>query len=168
MLASANSNAVTLLKENWNSFNPANMGGALKAWTGLVKTGAIWDFKPDIIDGLGKDPTITLGGYEVNFQAVANLFYGFIGSEIGFPDLLLEGGAGAAQWDDWHESGQPGAVGPCNTTYYCDQPFDNWWINFGMYLHNLYGKNLDALTEEAFQNALNGYIDENGQPPSLP
>lgn len=99
---------------------------------------------------------------------MANLFYGFIGSEIGFSKFLLEFGAGAAQWSQWHNVDKPGAVGPCNTTYFCDQPFDHWWVNFGIYLHEQYGTNPEDLTESTFHSALQDYIEINGEPPPLP
>jgi RHS repeat-associated protein len=162
MQTTSNSQVVSIMKN-------AGWVESLKAWTAFVRTGAIWDFKPDIQEGLGqKNPTISLGGYETNFQAAANLFYGFIGSEIGFPGLVLEGGAGVAQQSDWKNSSSPGAVGPCNLTYFCDQPYDNWWISFGIYLQKQYGGKLDDLNANTFLDALNEYMEQNGEPPSLP
>lgn len=162
MQTTSNSQEVSIMKN-------AGWVGSLKAWTALVRTDAIWDFKPDIQQGLGeKDPRIILGGDKTSFQAVANLFYGFIGSEVGFPGLVLEAGAGLAQRSEWKNSGSPGAVGPCNLSSFCDQPFDNWWINFGIYLHKLYGGKLDDLNPNTFQDTLDDYMGQNGEPPPLP
>ncbi|RME60165.1 hypothetical protein D6779_02655, partial [Candidatus Parcubacteria bacterium] len=154
---------VNSLSENWNSLNPANKLGAGKAWISLERTTGAWDFKNEIVEaGLDITPVV-IGNYETNFQAVANLFYGFIGSEVGFGAEVMELGAGLAQLEHLGEG--EGAVGPVWT--YFDQPFDKWWIEFGQYLYSLYGGDLDALTDEALTQALDEYIDANGEPPPI-
>ena len=46
-----------------------------------------------------------------------------------------------------------------------DEAFDYWSVGFGFYLYDLFVDDLDSLTEEAFTNALDDYIDEYGEPP---
>lgn len=67
-----------ILKEGFSSLNPGKKLGALKGWVGLVRGGAEWDYKVDIIQSgiLRQEQTsnVILGeDYSVNYQAVANI-----------------------------------------------------------------------------------------------
>jgi len=75
--------------------------------------------------------------------------------------LGLEAAAGYAQNHNWSKSNVAGAVGPCDLTYFCDQPFDNWWVKFGIYLHDKYGEDKNSLTEEIISQSLDAYIKDN-------
>jgi len=163
MRTNAQSPVTELLRENWQSLSPANRAGALRAWTALVRTGAVWDFKGDILETrLPGLPSVMLGGQQLNYQAVANIHYGFVGRAAGFQGWLLRAGAGVAQWMEWHRK-DPSKVGPWET--YFDQPFDAWCIGFGIFLYDRYGQKMDELTPEAFAQALQDYIQQYGAPP---
>ena len=163
MQTNAQSPVTELLRENWQSLSPANRAGALRAWTALVRTGAVWDFKGDILETrLPGLPSVMLGGQQLNYQAVANIHYGFVGRAAGFQGWLLRAGAGVAQWMEWHRK-DPSKVGPWET--YFDQPFDAWCIGFGIFLYDRYGQKMDELTPEAFAQALQDYIQQYGAPP---
>ncbi len=139
------------------------MGDVLQEWARHVWTDAVWDFKPDLRDFeylLGED--VILGCTKVNLQAVANIFYGFIGRQIGMGEILLQAGAGAAQFrnterwlGNWAE--YPPGMG--------DQEFDAWAVGFGFQLHALYGQNLGGLTKPGFTDAFKSYIAVNPIPP---
>jgi RHS repeat-associated protein len=163
MQTNAQSPVTELLRENWQSLSPANRAGALRAWTALVRTGAVWDFKGDILETrLPGLPYVMLGGQQLNYQAVANIHYGFVGRAAGFQGWLLRAGAGVAQWMEWHRK-DPSKVGPWET--YFDQPFDAWCVGFGIFLYDRYGQKMDELTPEAFAQALQDYIQQYGAPP---
>lgn len=151
------------IKSNWGALNPISKGAAAKLWVGMVRGTGYWDYKPDILAALGKDPLplITLGGYETSYQAIANLDYGFLGASAGFSATMLEVGAGFAQYEEHRKFEN------CNMEFFCDQPYDNWWMLFGMHLYELYGDNIEELTPQTLEDALNNYIDNNGEPPGL-
>lgn len=143
----------------------------MAGWNALVRTGAVWDFKVDLLKA--DIETVNLGGTEYNFQAVANLHYGFVGRAAGIGADLLRIGAGAAQVQ--HLRTNPAAVGPMAyrnsagrwyLTFY-DQPFDAWWVLFGMFLYEQYGSDLDSLTETTFSQALEQFSQEYGPCPPL-
>ena len=139
MRANAQSPATQLMRENWQSLSPANRAGSLRAWTALVRTGAIWDFKKDLEPIRAKYQTndVIIGDQRLNYQAMANIHYGFVGRAAGFQGEILRLGAGVAQWMDWH-SRDPSKVGSWDT--YFDQPFDAWCVGFGIFLYDQYGQ----------------------------
>ena len=147
-------------REHFSSPWPQDQLGALKAWVALVRGEAVWDFKSDIA-GAGFS-NITLGGRQLNYQAIANIFFGFEGRATGQVGWWLEASAGAYQVVRWVRE-DPSNIGPVATFF--DDPFDNWSIGFGIFLYDLYGQNLDALTPEAFNAALQQYIEQYGAPP---
>ncbi|NMC84072.1 MAG: hypothetical protein GYA58_02180 [Anaerolineaceae bacterium] len=67
------------MQEKWQSLNPLDKIASLKTWVGMVRTGAVWDYKNDIIQSdiipSGKS-TVQLGNIDVNYQTVANINYG--------------------------------------------------------------------------------------------
>ncbi|MBK7217243.1 MAG: hypothetical protein IPH95_09365 [Candidatus Promineofilum sp.] len=99
---------------------------------------------------------ILLGGKHLNYQVVANVFYGYIGRAIGMGKGYLQLGAGVAQvengllhWLRNYNSYPPG---------WGDQEFDAWAIGFGSYLFELYGDDPSKLTRDSLAAALNDYI----------
>lgn len=82
--------------------------GALTTWRGLVKTGAAWDFKKDLGDAInlapcrqncsGKTYSVTLDGQCMNYEAPANIHFGYLGRAAGFSEGFLLGGAAFAQF----------------------------------------------------------------------
>src|SRR5690606_26512271 len=161
MVVTANSEVVHIMNEFWQDGVTDKMG-VLAAWTSFVRTGARWDFKSDIGEIATRDGLVTLGSHDLNFQAVANIFFGFVGRQTGMGEGLLQFGAGIAQ----SEHGVEHWLG--NLLEYPpgfgDQEFDAWSIGFGFYLHELYGHDLSFLTEEAFVEALDDYIIDNPVP----
>jgi hypothetical protein len=101
-----------------------------------------------------------LGEHEFNYQALSNIHYGYIGAAAGFSSNLLQAGAGFFQDEN--------TLGPWITfsdgprIVFRDDPFDNYWVRFGLYLFTEYGNN--ELTEEEFMQGLDEFIDEHGDP----
>lgn len=168
------------------SLERGDIKDAFKTWVSLVRTNGIWDLKPDIIKGLSenkitedinKNPEIILGEREESFQAVANIHYGYVGGIVGFPKIILEAGAGYFQNRDYR--GNPDApedaVGPIYTTAndgpgidltFYDQPYDNYWIEFGHWLSGQIKP--DEINEETFNKKMLEYVDKYGKPPTWP
>ncbi len=178
LVAYANSDQVNRMAITWQRgkfystlpFLPAvgmpMMAEVLQEWTRHVWTGAVWDFKPDILllPGLLREGyLIELGGMDdLSFEAVANIFYGFIGRQIGMGEILLQGGAGAAQatwgFDHWYGNLSDYPLG------FGDQAFDAWSIHFGFALYDQFGSNVDALTVQSFTSSLASYRALNPMP----
>lgn len=125
----------------------------------------IWDLKVDLLSApgvVGADSKVIIGKRNLNFQVVANIFYGYVGRAIGMPELYLQAGAGIAQtehgWDHWVENLKAYPFG------FGDQEFDAWAIRFGFYLFDLYGLDLSLLTRESFAATLDEYIRNNPVP----
>lgn len=105
-----------------------------------------------------------IGSYDLNYQSVANIVYGYIGREIRMTEdsLQLEVGVGQAEhgvnhwWDNFPE--YPYGFG--------EQEFDAWSVGFGSYLHELYGDGVLPLTDGAFSAALDDYISNNPNSPA--
>ena len=169
MVTNAQSDVVQAIRENWTSGNLAKQDAAMQAWTALVGTDAVWDFKVDIAgtrwygDG---ERNVTLGNRTLNYDAVANIHYGFVGRAAGFETNFLVIAAGIAQARHALQTGEPDDWGACDTTHYCDHPFATWTIQFGAYLYDTY--RLDELDDAAFADALEAYIREYGEPPTPP
>jgi RHS repeat-associated protein len=170
MNTNAQAEVTQLIRENWVHAWPHQNAAALKAWTSLVRAGAIWDFKTDILYYDPDIENVQLGGHELNYQAVANIHFGFVGRAAGFGSEVLRAGAGIAQFMDWYDK-DPSAIGPLGyetengvlRTYF-DQPFDSWCVVFGIYLYEMYR---DELTEETFEQALQEFIEIYGEAPPL-
>jgi hypothetical protein len=155
------------IRKNWSGW-PHQQAAALKTWTALVRKYAVWDFKEDILRGFPGVTDVTLGGETLNFQAVANIHFGYVGRAAGIGSELLKSGAGIFQVID---NGLAGA-GPMvywdgnrpHLTYF-DEPFDVWSVAFGIYLYEYYGTG--ELTLEIFQQALQEFTDKYGEAPPL-
>jgi len=150
------------LKENFTSGDPVKIAGATKAWVSLVRTGADWDYRTDILSAGVQDDNdnITLCGDTLNFQAVANIHYGVMGREAGISQSMLELGAGTSQiYDNW---GRPDAIGTPAT--YFDDPYDNWMVNFGGWLYDQYGDQFGELTYIQLEDAYRRYKEEHNSP----
>jgi hypothetical protein len=163
------------LRENWTSDNWIQKGGALKAWVSLVGTDAVWDYKVDILEAEARygiffpgTTDIAIGGLQLDYDIVANMHFGFVGRAAGFDAKFLKFGAGAAQLKRFlFDTQDPNDFGDCRKSY-CDHPFAAWSIDFGSYLYDLYGNQLDELDEEALKQALQQYIEIYGAPPAPP
>jgi len=134
----------------------------LQLWTELVATGGVWDFKVDI----QREKTfsadkqlVQLGNHVMSYQAVANIFYGFIGMQIGLDPVLLQMGAGAAQMEQGYGHWQANI--DAYPAGFGDQPFDAWAIGFGFALHVQFGRDVSALTVSTFTTALDTYSASN-------
>ena len=170
MNTNAQAEVTRLIQENWVDAWPHQNAAALKAWTSLVRTGAVWDFKTDILIYNPNIENVQLGSRKLNYQAVANIHFGFVGRAAGFGSEILRAGAGIFQFIDWYDK-DPSAVGPLlyetengPLRTYFDQPFDAWCVAFGIYLYEMY---VDNLTEETFEQALQEFIEVYGEPPPL-
>ena len=136
----------------------------LELWVGLVQGEAEWDYKVEIGEsGILKETrsaNITLGGYSLNYQAIANINYGYMGGVVGLRKQLAMGGAGLYQIIDHTDNLKDNIGGP--STYF-DDPADNYWIRFGYYIYGEVGN--ERLTVSTLTNYLNEYIDNYGAPP---
>ena len=52
-----NSPMLDAIKSNWGSSYPLSKGAAAKLWVGMVRGTGYWDYKPDILEALGKGPS---------------------------------------------------------------------------------------------------------------
>lgn len=156
-----NSAAFKTIQSRWQE---GDVPGASATWARHVATGAIWDFKTDLRAPGIRDSNneILLGGEHLNYQVVANIFYGYIGRAIGMGEGYLQLGAGIAQvengllhWLRNYNSYPPG---------WGDQEFDAWAIGFGSYLFELYGDDPSKLTKDSLAAALNDYIQSSPIP----
>ena len=156
-------NAATVkmaIRPNSKSWQPNRRRAGYEAWKAMVSTGGPWDQKVNIKQsGLidKENPNILFGEYSTNYQAVANMHFGYVGNAAGFWLLTLDIGAGFAQKQDNEKE----HIGPG----WGDDPFDKWWIHFGYALYDEFGENADSLLEEEFDQFLADYIKENGEPP---
>jgi hypothetical protein len=171
MVTNASSPVVDNIRKNLNSGYLWKIDAALQAWTALVATDAIWDFKVDInfsqpfADDLND---VLLGDCLLNYDALANIHYGFVGRAAGFSRGILDKAAGIAQFARWSQTGNPDDLGTCNFTSFCDHTFATWSINFGSFLYDLYKDRYDVLNKDTFTHALDQYIKQYGLPPVPP
>lgn len=171
MVMNAQSGVVQAIRENWTSGNLLKKDAAMQAWTALVGTDATWDFKYDIRDTewfKSGVRDVMLGNRMLNYDAVANIHFGFVGRAAGFDADFLVGAAGLAQLFRAVETRDPNDRGVCDMTYYCDHPFATWSIRLGIYLYELYQHRLNELNDAAFADALEEYIRKYGAPPAPP
>ncbi|MBN1890601.1 MAG: hypothetical protein JW850_21585 [Thermoflexales bacterium] len=167
LVTNAQSDVVHRIQEAWLSGNLAKQDAAMQAWTALVGTGATWDFKPDIILADKFIPgtyDIILGNRQLHYDVIANIHFGFVGRAAGFSGELLKWGAGIAQTKRAITTLDPENFGDCLGSY-CDHPYATWAIGFGTSLYKDYWYRLDELTDEAFTQALQAYIEEYGEMP---
>lgn len=156
-----NSNAFQITQSLWNE---GDVVGASFMWARYVFTDAVWDFKFDLIaQGVpDEEGNVILGEKQVNFQAIANIFFGFVGRSIGMGEGYLQFGAGIAQVENglskWFRNFASYPAG------WGDQEFDAWSIGFGFYLYELYGDDLSQLTENSLAEAFNNYVQDNPIP----
>ena len=135
-----NSNTTDIMQEAWSG-SVAEQAGCMKAWITLVRSGGEWDYKHDPKEA-DFNGDIIFGGITTNYQAIANLTYGFMGTVIGMSSNLLEWVAGIFQIIN-NAFGNEGIL--IDTTYIdnfesnFDDPFDNWWVKFGVYLREQIG-----------------------------
>ena len=97
----------------------------------------------------GNIKTVTLAGHKFRMDIVANIHYGYLGEDIGFPDVLLYGGAGIAQ-----QLGPRPELG--RWWAYRDQPEDMSAISLGIHMRQDYGANLSY---DEFVYAIDLWVD---------
>jgi RHS repeat-associated protein len=147
------------MHENWTSGDPSRMKNALKTWTSMVREDGVWDYKVDI--GKAKlEGEITLGGLQLSSQAVANIHFGAVGRAAGFPENVLEAGAGIAQLMTGVSRREWGNIGPASS--YFDDPFDNRCIKLGSWLYDNYGRGFGSLRRGDYTLAMRRYIRLHG------
>ncbi len=175
IVMNAQSGVVRAIRENWTSGNLLKKDAAMQAWTALVGTGATWDFKVDLLRAneqrgifIEGAHDVVLGNRQLNYDAVANIHFGFVGRAAGFDTDFLVAAAGIAQAQRALQTSDPDDWGVCDTTYYCDHPFATWTIRFGAYLYELYQHRLNEMNDAAFADALEEYIRKYGAPPAPP
>lgn len=144
MTSNANGSIASTLREA-NSGTPEDLFASYLGWTGLVKSGSIWDFKEDFFRNNIKQ--VILGTNQYNYDVIANIHYGYIGASIGYPKIALLSGAGVAQikantsnisyWNSWF-----------------DDPRDQSFIIFGYHLYQQYGT---ALTVSQFISEIQSF-----------
>ncbi len=150
------------IRHDWTSGDTWRKADALKTWTSMVRTGAVWDYKVDIRQAEKKAGGITLDG--MNSQLVANIHFGAIGRAAGFPEKLLEFGAGVFQiYDNGIKKNDWKSVGP--PSCYFDDPRDNWGIKYGSWLYDNYGNRFGSMKRGEFSRAMKQYIRLKGAPP---
>ncbi len=159
----AQADVTSLMRGAWQSNDPIQKAGALKAWIAQVRATGRWDFKYDFaLAGVtSREHVVQLGGRLINYQAVANIHFGFMGRAVGFSSEILHSGAGLFHLYDNRDN--PSVWGTWETRF--DQPFDYWWIDFGIFLYEQFGDGIADLTPEAFEQWLQKYIEEHGEPP---
>ncbi len=148
------------MQENLASSNPGQKIGALKGWTSLVTGGGLWDYKQDIRRApalMQGGPNVILGGHRLNYQAAANINYGYMASRLGLPQGMAEFGAGVKQI----ATGQKGSLWSWG-----DDPFDNYMVRFGYALDRETQAQAGSLTQDDFTRSLNSYMERYGEPPN--
>jgi len=171
MVTNAQSDVVLNIRENWLSTSLVRQDAALLAWAALVGTDVTLDFKKDIAGKRWFDKgvhDVALGDHFLNYDAVANMHYGFVGRSAGFGESFLVRAAGLAQLQSFLGTMLPNDLGNCNATSFCDHPFATWSIRFGSYLYDLYGGNLEDLNGNTLSAALANFKIEYGEPPDPP
>jgi RHS repeat-associated protein len=139
------------------SLSPEGFIDASANWVSLVRDGAIWDWKSDLFKSPAMIPgteKVQMGEYQVNYQAMANIDYGYAGCSAGFDSVYLQAGAGMFQDEN--------SRGPWYT--FGDDPFDNYWIIFGCNLSTTTGGGIYPLTIGAFTGNLNTWVNNYGLP----
>ena len=150
------------LSESFDNFTEVEqVANGLAQWVSLVRGGAVWDYKEDILNTPilrnQQSANVTLGDQEVNYQAVANINYGYMAGEVGLPQWVAEAGAGAFQvWD--HRGSWNDNVGGSSTWF--DDPADNYWIGFGYSLSTR-----PSITRSSFTYYLKKYTRVKGVAP---
>jgi RHS repeat-associated protein len=168
MNTNAQAEVTGCIRDSWQSPDAEANTAALTAWVALVRTDAVWDFKVDIARArpfIENTHDIVLGGRQLNYDAVANLHFGFVGRAAGFDGEFLVVGAGLAQVRRALETRNPDDRGTIGC--YGDHPYATYFVRFGIYLYGLYENGL-VIDETTFAQALDDYIEANGVPPPPP
>jgi RHS repeat-associated protein len=103
---------------------------ASAGWIAMVRGGAPWDFKPDIIRNIGESVIVADVWY--GFDVPANIHYGYVGRSIGFDRNYLLFGPGVAQII-------AGTSDPAWGYWYFDDPKDYTAVQVGMDLFDQFG-----------------------------
>lgn len=111
----------------------SNAALALVTWYSKVKSGAVWDHKPEIIrrcNLVSGDMHFPIFGdttHEWFFDIWSNLHYGYVGTSVGFDEFTLISGANAGEFF--------GAGG--------NDPMDDAITRIGIRMWKDYGENID-------------------------
>jgi len=150
------------------------LGMAGTYWRALVRNNARYDFKHKILDQLG--PTILFKGDSnatllwSEYSVPGNIFFGYVGSYVGFQGPVTHIGAGYAQAVDQIKKIRnicdiPHYLPPSTIWYLGDNPTDYRGVQFGIDLWKRYGKSLTIYT-------LRRELEQNHHkftpPPSIP
>jgi hypothetical protein len=125
----------------------------------MVRDKGVWDDKLDISNAK-LEGDITLGGMQLDSQAVANIHFGAVGRAAGFPQKVLEIGAGIAQLMTGASRKEWNNIGPASS--YFDDPFDNRCVKLGSWLYDNYGRGFGSLRRGDFNLAMRRYIRLHG------
>ncbi len=117
---------------------PVLKGQAYELWISMVKSGAPWDYKQEVIDRFGLSVEIDHKTYR--FDILGNIHYGFVGMAAGFGALELKVGAGIANfWDNRkNEEYRRKLVSEGWLLSFGDDPSDQAAISIGIELYVRY------------------------------
>lgn len=142
-------------------------------WKALVRDKARYDFKHEIERQMGQTILFMSNDNEQlwnEYSLPGNIFFGYVGSHIGFPGWLTHLGAG------WAEAGDPAHKNKRNIcdTYYLpperiwtmgDDPLDYNSVQFGI---DLWNKHRQGLTEHQLRDEIELNYQKFAPPPEWP
>jgi RHS repeat-associated protein len=112
---------------------------AYELWISMVKSGAPWDYKKEVLERFG--PGVEVNGVVYRFDILGNIHYGFVGMAAGFGPLELKAGAGAANfWDNLKNEVYRGKLVSEGWLFrsFADDPSDQAAISVGVELYTRY------------------------------
>ncbi len=167
-------------------------------WNNLVGDRCKWDFKHKIRGEIGEvimltheDPGGHLGYRWYEYSTPGNVFFGWMGMSVGFPDWFLHRGAGYAEVQDpAHQrlgdcvittqlpfrnplTGEPETnicINPEWGKTCFDEPGDYWKVEFGIQLYKTYGPGMSYASFLSFLGSHGSMLislSELGQAPDL-
>jgi hypothetical protein len=130
---------------------------AMRMWIAYNRTGAVWDFKKDVLKATEGQKRVTLAGHTVSYQAIANIHFGYVGRAAGIDGVILHAGAGAFQIADHFGDGQ------WDPAYGGDQRWDYLAVELGVNLHQNFGAGSLAVTRSGFEWFMNNFLNKHGE-----
>ncbi len=94
----------------------------LETFTNAVKTGSKYDLKSQA----NWQETISYNGFVMDPQDIGNFHFGYLGRSMGYSIEFMTMGAGVYQF-----MGDTRYIPWCFTSFYCDDPRDNYYIRLG-------------------------------------
>jgi len=121
-------------KEGWLFFKAQ----AYEFWRRMVKSGAPWDYKPEVLRRFG--PSVEVNNVMYRFDILGNIHFGFVGMAAGFEAFELKVGAGIANfWDNRkNEEYRRKLVSEGWLFSFGDDPSDQAAISIGIELYEQY------------------------------